>query len=118
MERRKAITAAAAVSLTLLAGAAGMALSSNLVGAGVNDDVGQLSPVSSATNPAVTVDDQSDLTSTLATAPPAQEYDDEYDDDEHDDDEYDDDEHDDDEHDDDEHEDHERAEYEGRDDDD
>lgn len=46
MERRKAVTAAAAVSLTMLAGAAGITLNSNIVGAGANDDVGQLSPVS------------------------------------------------------------------------
>ena len=62
MERRKAITAAAAVSLTLLAGGAGMALSSNIVGAGANDGVGQLSPVSSLDNPPITiyVDDPAD----------------------------------------------------------
>ncbi|HSP03385.1 MAG TPA: hypothetical protein VLR27_07790 [Acidimicrobiales bacterium] len=62
MERRKAITAAAAVSLTLLAGGAGMALSSNIVGTGANDGVGQLSPVSSLDNPPITVyvDDPAD----------------------------------------------------------
>jgi len=74
MERRKAITVAAAASLTLLAGGAGMALSSNIVGTGANDGVGQLSPVSSLDNPPITVfvDDQSDPTATVATPPPVQ----------------------------------------------
>lgn len=72
MERRKAITTAAAASLTLLAGAAGMTLSSNIVGVGANDDVGQLSPVSSLVNPPVTiyVDEPSDRVGSLATVPP------------------------------------------------
>lgn len=75
MERRKAITTAAVASLTLLAGAAGMALSSNIVGAGANDGVGQLSPVGSVTNPSVVtvyVDDLSDPAATVTTLPPVQ----------------------------------------------
>jgi hypothetical protein len=58
MERRKAVTAAAAASLTLLAGAAGIALNSGIVGANADSDVGQLSPVASTTtttNPPVKV---------------------------------------------------------------
>jgi hypothetical protein len=55
MERRKAITAAAAASLTLLAGAAGIALNSGIVGADSNDDVGNLSPVGPSAKPPVTL---------------------------------------------------------------
>jgi hypothetical protein len=55
MERHKAITTAAAASLTLLAGAAGITLNSGIVGGGSNGNVGQLSPVSSTTNPPITV---------------------------------------------------------------
>jgi hypothetical protein len=55
MERRKAITAAAAASLTLLAGAAGIALNSGIVGADDNDGVGNLSPLGSPARPPVTV---------------------------------------------------------------
>lgn len=107
MERRKALTTAAVASLTLLAGAVGMALSSNIVGAGANDDVGQLSPVGSVTNPPTTVyvDDQSDPSGPVATVAPGQgpdatplttssasgDRDDEYEDDDHD--EYDDEDH-------------------------
>jgi hypothetical protein len=106
MERRKAITAAAAVSLTLLAGGAGMALSSNIVGAGGNDGVGQLSPVSSLDNPPITiyVDDPADPSTAVVrptvqatdaaplTTSSASGYDDdEYEDDDHE--EYEDDDH-------------------------
>jgi hypothetical protein len=45
MQRRKAITAAAAASLTLLAGATGVALNSGIVAVKGDDNVGQLSPV-------------------------------------------------------------------------
>jgi hypothetical protein len=45
MERRKAITTAAAASLTLLAGAAGIAVNSSIVSASGDDPVGKLSPV-------------------------------------------------------------------------
>lgn len=54
MQRRKVITAAAAASLTLLAGVAGMALSFNIVGADANDGVGDLSPVSAVPVPSDT----------------------------------------------------------------
>ena len=74
MERRKAITVAAAASLTLLAGGAGMALSSSIVGAEGNDGVGQLSPVSSVDDPPVTVyvDDRSDPRTAVVTVPRVQ----------------------------------------------
>lgn len=129
MERRKAITAAAAVSLTLLAGGAGMALSSNIVGTGANDGIGQLSPVTSLDNPPITVyvDDPSDPSTAVVrpavqateaaplTTSSASSYggDDDYEDDDYedDDDEYEDDDHD-------EHEDDEHEEYEGGEDDD
>ena len=55
MERRKAITAAAAASLTLLAGAAGIALNSGIVGASGQDKVGTLTPVVSTATTPVTV---------------------------------------------------------------
>jgi len=55
MERRKAITAAAAASLTLLAGAAGIAVNSGIVGAGAQDKVGTLTPVVSTATTAVTL---------------------------------------------------------------
>ena len=55
MERRKAIATAAAASLTLLAGAAGIALNSGIVGATGDDGVGQLSPVNTTANPPITV---------------------------------------------------------------
>jgi len=55
MERRKAITAAAAASLTLLAGAAGIAVNSGIVGAGAQDKVGTLTPVVSASTTPVTM---------------------------------------------------------------
>jgi hypothetical protein len=46
MQRRKAITVAAGASLTLLAGAGGMALNAGIGGAGSHDQVGTLTPVS------------------------------------------------------------------------
>ena len=55
MERRKAITTAAAASLTLLAGAAGMALNSGIVGASGDGNVGQISPVATTADPPATV---------------------------------------------------------------
>jgi hypothetical protein len=67
MERRKAITAAAAASLTLLAGAAGMALNSSIVGAGGHDNVGQLNPVS-ATKPPITIEAGAPVTGAGAPA--------------------------------------------------
>lgn len=54
MERRKAITTAAAAGLTLLAGTGGIALNSGLVGASSHRDVGQLSPVTLVEDPAAT----------------------------------------------------------------
>ena len=55
MERRKAITTAAAASLTLLAGAAGIALNSGIVGASGDGNVGQISPVATTADPLTTV---------------------------------------------------------------
>lgn len=55
MERRKAITAAAATALTLLAGAAGIALNSGIVGAAAQDKVGTLTPVGSTATTPVTL---------------------------------------------------------------
>jgi hypothetical protein len=55
MERRKAVTAAATASLTLLAGAAGIALNSGIVGASGDGNVGKVSPVNTAANPPTTV---------------------------------------------------------------
>ena len=70
MERRKAITTAAAASLTLLAGAAGIALNSGIVGAGADDTVGQVSPVDSTTNPPITVYAADQATGISITAAP------------------------------------------------
>lgn len=55
MERRRAITMAAAASLTMLAGAGGIVLNSGLVGATGRDKVGTLSPVTAGVAPPVTV---------------------------------------------------------------
>jgi hypothetical protein len=71
MERRKAITAAAAASLTLLAGAAGIALNSGIVGAGGHGNVGQLSPVGTSTNPPVTVSVDDPAATNPVTAAPS-----------------------------------------------
>jgi hypothetical protein len=70
VERRKAITTAAAASLTLLAGAVGITLNSGIVGASGNDGVGQLSPVST-TAPPITVYVEDPAPTTLATVAPA-----------------------------------------------
>jgi hypothetical protein len=51
MEPRKAITAAAVVSLTLLAGAAGIALNSGIVSSDPDNNVRQLTPTNPATGP-------------------------------------------------------------------
>ena len=69
MERRKANMTAAAVSLTLLAGAAGIALNSGIVDTSGDDKVGQISPIS--TNPPVTVyvDDPAGTTAVTPAAP-------------------------------------------------
>jgi hypothetical protein len=71
MERRKAITTAAAASLTLLAGAAGIALNSGIVGASGDDNVGQVSPVNT-TNPPVAVYVEDPATTAITSAPPVQ----------------------------------------------
>jgi hypothetical protein len=55
MERRKAITMAAAASFTLLAGAGGIALNSGIVRVGGHDKVGSLSPVSTGATAPITV---------------------------------------------------------------
>ena len=54
MEPRKAITTAAVVSLTLLAGAAGIALNSGIVSSEPDSHVGQLTPTNPATGPNTT----------------------------------------------------------------
>jgi hypothetical protein len=69
MERRKAITAAAAASLTLLAGAGGIALNSGIVGAGGDGKVGKLSPVTATSAPATVYVDEP-TSSTAATPAP------------------------------------------------
>jgi hypothetical protein len=56
MEPRKAITTAAVVSLTLLAGAAGIALNSGIVSSEPDSHVGQLTPTNPATGPSTTDD--------------------------------------------------------------
>jgi hypothetical protein len=53
MEPRKAITTAAVVSLTLLAGAAGIALNSGIVSSEPDSHVGQLTPTDPAAGPNV-----------------------------------------------------------------
>jgi hypothetical protein len=70
MERRKAITTAAAASLTLLAGAAGIALNSGIVSGG-DDNVGNISPVRTA-NPPLTVYIEDPATTSRTAAPPVQ----------------------------------------------
>jgi hypothetical protein len=55
MERRHAITTAAAASLTLLAGAAGIAVNSGILDARTDGDVGQISPVDTTTSPPISV---------------------------------------------------------------
>lgn len=52
MERRKAVTVAAAASLTMLAGAAGIALNSGIVGSTGDGNVGNLSPIGTSVAPA------------------------------------------------------------------
>jgi hypothetical protein len=138
MERRKAVTVAAATSLTLLAGAGGIALNSGIVRAEGDDNVGQLSPLGSGMPvvtvyvddpalaglvqvPAVRASDGTPVSRSAASGRGDDEWDDdEWDDDDHDDDDHDDDDHDDDDddddHDDDDDDDHE--EYEGGEDDD
>ena len=72
MERRTAITTAAAASLTLLAGAAGIAVNSGIVGANGDGNVGKLSPVSptpaapATAAPGVTVGDPAVITTSPA----------------------------------------------------
>ena len=68
MERRKAITTAAAASLTLLAGAAGIALNSGIVGAG-DDHVGQISPVTTSAVPIVVYADDPPRATPVTTTP-------------------------------------------------
>ncbi|HEX6425337.1 MAG TPA: hypothetical protein VFZ79_17760 [Acidimicrobiales bacterium] len=51
MERRTAIVAAAATSLTLLAGAAAISLNTQLVDAGGDDGVGRVSPIATSGDP-------------------------------------------------------------------
>jgi hypothetical protein len=72
MERRKAVTAAAAASLTLLAGAAGIVLNSGIVAAGGDGNVGQISPVGATAGPPTTVyvQDAATTATTAATTAP------------------------------------------------
>jgi hypothetical protein len=72
MERRKAITTAAAASLTLLAGATGIALNSGIVGATGDDNVGQISPVDTTSNPPITVYVDDPTTKTATSTPPVE----------------------------------------------
>ncbi|HEX5946847.1 MAG TPA: hypothetical protein VFY82_11245 [Acidimicrobiales bacterium] len=112
MERRKAVIAAATVSLTLLSGAAAIGLNTGIVGASGDDGVGQISPVDTATTPdTIYIDEPA---ASPATAPSRHGEDDDRDDiDRDEDDAYEEDVYeDDDDHDDDDHE------YEGADDDD
>lgn len=51
MERRTAIVAAAATSLTLLAGAAAISLNTQLVDASGDDGVGRISPIATSGEP-------------------------------------------------------------------
>jgi hypothetical protein len=69
MERRKAITTAATASLTLLAGAAGIALNSSLVGTSAAGTVGQVSPVGTASPPVTVYVDEPAAATPLTTAP-------------------------------------------------
>lgn len=69
MERRKAIKTAAAASLTLLAGAAGIAINSGIVGASGEKQVGTLSPVSSGANTPVAVPVDSGPYNTVPSVP-------------------------------------------------
>lgn len=71
MERRKAITTAAAAALTLLAGAAGIALNTGIVNAGDDGNVGQLNPVSSA-HSGSSVDDRARASSLTPLVQPSQ----------------------------------------------
>ena len=74
MERRKAITSAAAASLTLLAGATGIALNSGILRANVDDNIGKISPVDATlgVNPADTVPvDESPAAATVVSAAPS-----------------------------------------------
>lgn len=68
MERRKAITTAAAASLTVLAGAAGIALNSGIVGTS-DGNVGNISPVGTTYPPATVYVDQTGTTTPLVQAP-------------------------------------------------
>jgi hypothetical protein len=68
MERRKAITTAAVASLTLLAGAGGIALSSGIVGASGDGPVGRLSPVSTV-GPSTAIDAPAPSAGEPAAAP-------------------------------------------------
>jgi hypothetical protein len=74
MHRRRAITTAAAASLTLLAGAAGIALNSGIVGARGDNNVGQLTPLGTATRPTTVIAAEPATTATtgLAATPPVQ----------------------------------------------
>jgi hypothetical protein len=69
MERRRAITTAAAASLTLLAGAAGIALNSGIVDGG-DDNVGRISPVSTASQPPLAVQVDEPATTVAANGTP------------------------------------------------
>ena len=72
MERRKAITAAATASLTLLAGAGGMVLSSGILGAAADDGVGRIDPVpTTATSTLAHSPDPTSITVLPTTTAPA-----------------------------------------------
>jgi hypothetical protein len=72
MDRRKAITTAAAASLTLVAGAAGLAFNSGLVDATDASEIGHLSPASTTGKPPATVHIEDVATATAASPPTLQ----------------------------------------------
>jgi hypothetical protein len=73
MERRKAVIAAATASLTVLAGAAVVGLTTGIVGASGGDGAGQISPVGTAADatPPTTIYVDEPATEGQATSPGA-----------------------------------------------
>ena len=70
MDPRKAITTAAVVSLTLLAGATGIALNSGIVSSEPDRHVGQLAPTTPASGPTTTDVDPARVRGRPANSPP------------------------------------------------
>lgn len=73
MERRKAVTAAAAASVTFLLGAAGLTANATILGAQKADGVGQISPIPPTVPSAALAAPEKATTTEVATtiAPPA-----------------------------------------------